>query len=143
MPFLRAAHDIAHHAASALSYLSPHLAPVLRAANQQTMQMDLLDPAPYPALVAEQAPLRLALAALHATAIRILQAHGLKAADLSSMVFHVTPAPLDQQGSCLHPCMVIVARNGRVFDSGWLSWPMRSVEDLGERSVQTVKWTVW
>lgn len=38
------AHDIAHHAASALSYLSPHLALALRAAHQPTTQMDLLDP---------------------------------------------------------------------------------------------------
>ena len=115
------AHDIAHHAASALSYLSPHLSLALRAAHQPTTRMDLLDPAPYPALVAEQAPLRSALAALHATALRILQTHGLQAADLSSMVFHATPAPWDQQGYGLHTRVVIVARSGKVFDSGWLS----------------------
>lgn len=115
------AHDIAHHAASALSYLSPHLALALRAAHQPTTQMDLLDPAPYPALVAEHPPLRSALAALHVTALRILQTHGLQVADLGSMVFHATPAPWDQQGYGLHTRMVIVARNGKVFDSGWLS----------------------
>ena len=115
------AHDIAHHAASALSYLSPHLALALRAAHQPTTQMDLLDPAPYPALVAKNPPLRSALAALHVTAMRILQTHGLQAADLSSMMFHATPAPWDQQGYGLHTRMVIVARNGKVFDSGWLS----------------------
>lgn len=114
------AHDIAHHAASALSYLSPHLALALRAAHQPTTQMDLLDPAPYPALVAAHPPLCSAMAALHVTAMRILQAHGLQAADLRSMVFHATPAPWDQQGYGLHTRMVIVARNGRVFDSGWL-----------------------
>lgn len=58
------AHDIAHHATSGLSYLSPHLA--------------------------------LALSALHATALRILQTHRLQALDLSSMVFHATPALRDQ-----------------------------------------------
>ena len=115
------AHDIAHHAASGLSYLSPHLALALRAANQPTTQMDLLDPAPYPALVAEQAPLRSALAALHVTALRILQTHGLQVAYLSSMVFHATPSPWHQQGYGLHTRMVIVARSGKVFDSGWLS----------------------
>ena len=83
--------------------------------------MDLLDPAPYPALVAEQAPLRLALAALHLTALRMLQTHGLQVADLSSMVLHATPSPWDQQGYGLHTRMVIVARSGKVFDSGWLS----------------------
>jgi len=114
------AHDIAHHAASALSYLSPHLSLALRAAHQPTTQMDLLDPAPYPALVAEHPPLRSALAVLHVTALRILQTHGLQVADLSSMVFHATPAPWDQQGYGLHTRMVIVARSGRVFDSGWL-----------------------
>lgn len=115
------AHDIAHHAASGLSYLSPHLALALRAAHQQTTQMDLLDSAPYPGLVADQAPLRLALAALHVTALRILETHDLQAADLSSMVFHATPAPWDQQGYGLHTRIVIVARSGKVFDSGWLS----------------------
>lgn len=79
------AHDIAHHAASALSYLSPHLALALRAAHQPTTQMDLLDPAPYPALVAKHPPLRSALAALHVTALRILQTHGLQVADLPTI----------------------------------------------------------
>lgn len=115
------AHDIAHHAASVLSYLSPHLVLALRAAHQHTTQMDLLDPAPYPALVAELAPLRSALAALHVTALRILQTHGLQSADLTSMVFHATSAPWDQQGYGLHTRIVIVARSGKVFDSGWLS----------------------
>ena len=115
------AHDIAHHAASALSYLSPHLALALRAAHQPTTQMDLLDPAPYPALVTEQAPLRLALVALHVTAMRILQTHGLQVTDLRSMLFHATPSPWHQQGYGLHTRMVIVARSGKVFDSGWLS----------------------
>ena len=115
------AHDIAHHAASSLGYLSPHLALALRAAHQQTTQLDLLDAAPYPESVAELAPLRLALAALHVTALRILETHDLQAADLSSMVFHATPAPWDQQGYKLHTRMVIVARSGKVFDSGWLS----------------------
>ncbi len=115
------AHDIAHHAASSLAYLSPHLALALRAADQQTTQLDLLDPAPYPARVAEHPSLRSALAALHVTALRILQMHGLQAAELSSMVFHATPAPWDQQGYGLHTRMVIVARSGKVFDSGWLS----------------------
>ena len=115
------AHDIAHHAASSLAYLSPHLALALRAAHQQTTQMDLLDASPYPGLVAELAPLRLALAALHVTALRILETHDLQVSDLSSMVFHATPSPWDQQGYGLHTRMVIVARSGKVFDSGWLS----------------------
>lgn len=114
------AHDIAHHAASGLAYLSPHLALALRAANQPTTQMDLLDAAPYPESVAELAPLRLALAALHVTALRVLETHDLQATDLSSMVFHATPSPWDRQGYNLHTRMVISTRNGRVFDSGWL-----------------------
>lgn len=115
------AHDIAHHAASGLSYLSPHLPLALRAAHQQTTQLDLLDAAPYPESVAELAPLRLALAALHVTALRILQTHGLQASDLSSMAFQATPVPWDQQGYGLYTRMVIVACNGKAFDSGWLS----------------------
>lgn len=62
------AHDIAHHAASGLSYLSPHLALALRAAGLQTTQMSLLDTGPYPDVLAEYPALRLALAALHCIA---------------------------------------------------------------------------
>lgn len=115
------AHDIAHHAASGLSYLSPHLALALRAAGLQTTQMSLLDTGPYPDVLTEYPALRLALAALHGTALRILQTHDLQASYLSAMVFHATPAPWDEQGYGLHARIVITARNGKVFDSGWLA----------------------
>ena len=47
------AHNIAHHSASGLSYLSPHLALALRSAGLQTTEIELLSTAPYPPNAAE------------------------------------------------------------------------------------------
>jgi hypothetical protein len=61
------AHNIAHHAGSGLSFLSPHLAQALRAAGAETTQIELLVDSPYPSQATELQPLRLALASLRAT----------------------------------------------------------------------------
>jgi len=54
-----------------VSYLSPHMARALRAAGLETTVIELLDPTPYPSGASEVEPLRLALAALHASAAMI------------------------------------------------------------------------
>jgi hypothetical protein len=115
------AHDIAHHAASGLSNISPHLALALREAGLQTTDIELLVSEPYPDRVAELRPLRLALASLHSTSLAILRKHKFEEADVSSVVLHATPAPWDIQGYSLHTRVTITARSGRSFDSGWLS----------------------
>ncbi len=115
------AHDIAHHAASGMSYLAPHLALVLREAGLQTTDIELLVAEPYPERVAELLPLRLALTTLHATTLAILRRHQFEVADVSSVVLHATPAPWDEQGNTLHTRVTISARAGRAFASGWLS----------------------
>src|SRR5260221_9324240 len=61
------AHNIAHHSASGLSYLSPHLAQALRAAGEETTAIELLVQNPYPPKIAEVQPLRLSLVSLKAT----------------------------------------------------------------------------
>ena len=116
------AHNIAHHSASGLSYLSPHLAQALRAAGEETTAIELLVQDPYPPKIGEVQPLRLSLASLKATAQGLLKKHGFNQNDVISIVLYATPAPWDRDGYVLHTRAVITAKNGRVYDSGWL-WP--------------------
>lgn len=114
------AHDIAHHSASGLSYLSPHLAEALRAAGERTTEIELLDPEPYPANAKELQPLRLALLSLKTTVEAILRKHGFSTADVASVVLQATPVPWDTKGYILHTRSIITGKNGRAYDSGWL-----------------------
>jgi hypothetical protein len=115
-----AAHDIAHHAASGLSYLSPHMAQALRSAGITTTTIELLDASPYPAGATELKPLRLALQSLSATAVKIIAGYGLPRTEVSSVRLSVTPAPWDSEGYSLHTRAEVTAGNGRTYDSGWL-----------------------
>ena len=114
------AHNIAHHSASGLSCLSPHMAQALRASGKETTAIELLAPHPYPPQIAELQPLRLALASLKRTAQGILQKHDFNQDDILSIVLHAIPSPGDRAGYTLHTRTVITAKNGRVYDSGWL-----------------------
>ncbi len=114
------AHNIAHHSASGLSYLSPHLAQALRAAGEETTAIELLVQNPYPPKIAEVQPLRLSLVSLKATVQGMLKKHGFNQDDVISIVLYATPAPWNRDGSVLHTRAVITAKNGRVYDSGWL-----------------------
>ena len=115
------AHDIAHHSASGLSYLSPHLAEALRQAGLETTQIELLDNSPYPEGARELERLRLALKTLHSTVDDILRKNGFTVSDVTSVKLHATPAPWDASGYSLHTRVLITADNGKTFDSGWLS----------------------
>lgn len=114
------AHNIAHHSASGLSYLSPHLTNALRIVGLQTTEIELLSAAPYPPNATELEPLRLALSTLKSTVENLIQKHGFIPSDFKSVVLHATPAPWDKDGYSLHTRAVITAKNGRVYDSGWL-----------------------
>ncbi len=114
------AHNIAHHSASGLSYLSPHLAQALRGAGVATTEIDLLAPEPYPPRAIELQPLRLALRSLKSTVAEILQKHGFMVSDVVSIILCATPAPWDKDGYSLHTRALITGKNGRVYDSGWL-----------------------
>lgn len=114
------AHNIAHHAASGLSCLSPHIAQALRGAGIETTQIELLEAEPYPQGALKLEPLRLALIALRETGQAILAKHGFAFADVSSIVLQVTPAPWDSQGYLLHARATIISNNGRTYDSGWI-----------------------
>lgn len=114
------AHDIAHHAASGLSHLSPYMAQALRSVGLDTTVLELLDPAPYPPGASEVEPLRLALLSLRATAEGILEKKGFAVSGVTSIQFYATPAPWDALGYSLHTRVEITATGGRTFDSGWL-----------------------
>lgn len=116
------AHNIAHHAASGLSFLSPHLAQALRGAGEETTAIELLVQNPYPTKVGELQPLRLALASLQATVQGMLQKHGFNQDNMYSIVLHAMLPSWDGDGTSyvLHTRAVITAKNGRVYDSGWL-----------------------
>ena len=85
------AHNIAHHAGSGLSYLSPHLAQALWAAGSDTTEIDLLSKDPYPLNAAELQPLRLALASLQKTVMSLLAKQGFSDSDVSAIILHATP----------------------------------------------------
>ncbi len=114
------AHNIAHHSASGLSFISPHLAQALRAVGEETTTIELLAENPYPPKAAELQPLRLALASLKRTAQELLKKHGFTQDDVLSIVLHATPSPWDKQGYTVYTRIVITAKNGRIYDSGWL-----------------------
>ena len=115
-----AAHDLAHHAASGLSYLSPHLGKALRDARVSTTTIHLMQPSPYPTGIADVKPLRLALQALSKTAEKILAGYGFAKEDVLAIDLSATPAPWDETGFLLHTRAVITVAGGRSFDSGWL-----------------------
>jgi hypothetical protein len=114
------AHDIAHHAASGLSCISPHMAQALRSSNIETTTIELLSEEPYPERVVELEPLRMALHALRKTMLEISSRRGFQAEDFQSVRLHATPAPWDQSGYLLHIKATIVASNGNSYESKWI-----------------------
>ena len=114
------AHNIAHHAGSGLSFISPHLAHALRAKGIGTTEIDLLAASPYPPGGADLKPLRTALLSLQSTVRALLQKHGFELDSVDSITLYATPAPWDKEGYLLHTRAVVVGGNGRAYDSGWL-----------------------
>jgi hypothetical protein len=114
------AHDIAHHAASGLSDLSPHVAKVIRKAGLETTTIEILHPSPYPTGVTEHGPLRLALRALHETTVSLLGKQGFAPADITSITLQATPAPSDESGYMLMTQTTIVTVTGQTYVSKWL-----------------------
>src|SRR5947209_6156270 len=97
------AHHIAHHRASGLSCLSPHLAQARRSAGEETTAIELLAQNPYPANIAQVQPLRLSLLALKATVLNILHKHDFHQHDVLSIVLHATPSRLTHRAMFYTP----------------------------------------
>jgi hypothetical protein len=114
------AHDIAHHAGSGLSFLSPHMSQALCQAGLITTTVELLELNPYPKGAAELQPLRLALQSLHEKAEVILTKYGFAVSDVKSIHLSATSPPWNKDGYILHTRAIVTAANGKSFDSGWL-----------------------
>lgn len=115
------AHNIAHHACSGLSYLSPHLAQALRAAGLTTTTVDVLSEEGWSPGFKTSEPLDVAIIGLKSFIGDLLNKHGFSREDITGITLSVTPAPWDASGYILNARAVITARNARTFDSGWLS----------------------
>ena len=115
------AHNIAHHASSGLSCISPHMGRAMRMFGIETTWVELLEESPYPAGLPDEVPLRLGLAALHGFCVSLLTKMGFEIGEVKSVRLHATPAPWDPSGYLLHTRVVITGANDRVYDSGWVA----------------------
>jgi hypothetical protein len=110
-----AAHDIAHHALSGLSYLHPHLTQVCKRARRASVTLDLPRESPLPADLPDYKPLRLASQALHRTFVGILESFGFTVAGVTAaqLTFHV-PHDAPDDYSYVSCDSEIVTTSGRV-----------------------------
>ena len=112
-PLIGVAHDIAHHARSGLSFLFPHLWEACQAAGVTGVTVNLLDSDPYPAMLREHGPLRLALGNLLKRFDRILVSRGLDVAGLSEARLDFAFPPRSGDGSIYGVHCTIVAKGER------------------------------
>jgi len=83
------AHSIAHHAASGLSYVHPHLFHACASVAVHEATIDLLSDNPYPLGLPTVEPLRLSLGCVARKFKSILLAHGLSISDVSDAALRV------------------------------------------------------
>ena len=114
------AHDIAHHASSGVSGISPHMGTALRQAGMETGWVELLEESPYLHGIGEEVRLRRGLATLHAFSISLLCEYGFGLNAVKSIRLYSTAPPWDESGYLLHARVVILGDDGRSYDSGWL-----------------------
>jgi len=93
------AHNIAHHAASSVSWLHPHACQAARAAGLGELRFDLLA-APPLSLPNVAEPLRLASEALREKSREILEQHGFSVSTLSSALL-VMQFPTSDEHYCV------------------------------------------
>ena len=77
-------HDIAHHAASSVSWVHPHLHQACCAAGVRQATVNLLELAPYPYGLPQLEPLRLSLISLRDRFLAILSANGFSRSDVAA-----------------------------------------------------------
>jgi hypothetical protein len=106
-------HSIAHHAASGLSYVHPHLARACNNAGLESIAIDLKQEEPCPDAFAEIKPLRLALQALRKKFEEILASEGFALTDLrAGILCFEFPSKTDNYSSNCYAC--ITTNSGRV-----------------------------
>jgi hypothetical protein len=103
MPTVRAlgsvAHDIAHHAASSVSWLHPHAGKAARAAGMGELRFDLLAVSPLD-LPSLEGPLRAATDGLQRKLVEMLEKHGFAKSILQSAVL-VMQFPTSSDDYCV------------------------------------------
>lgn len=82
------AHDIAHHAASGLSYLHPHLGEACESIGTETVMLDLLSESPYAQGFPVSQPLNLATGALRKKFAEMVEHAQLNVSQLRRAVLH-------------------------------------------------------
>jgi hypothetical protein len=107
------AHNVAHHAASGLSWLLPHACRAARAAGLHELRFDLLSSPPL-SLPEITEPLQLASEALREKSLEILEQHGFSISTLKSMSL-VMQFPGSDEFYCV-TCVRIESLNGKVFE---------------------------
>jgi hypothetical protein len=109
------AHDLGHHSQSALSWLHPHLGEACREAKLTEVSVELLSEDPYPAVLPQSEPLKLALNGLRVWCCELLHRKGFKVADVQSatLIFQFRVDRGDDY-SC-GVLSTVISRKGRVF----------------------------
>ena len=122
-------HSIAHHAASGLSFVHPHLRRACREAGLDSLMISLISDDPCPEGFRHIEPLRLSLRSLRARFEEILQAEGFSMADIKviDLDFQFRQAFPDDYCSLCHARLV--DRSGKVFSY--------VVDYLGQTAEQT------
>jgi hypothetical protein len=107
------AHNVAHHAASGLSWLHPHACQSARALGLAELRFDLLASQPL-SQPNQPEPLRLASEALSKKSLEILEQHGFSAGALAS-AFLVMQFPTSDEHYCL-TAVRLETQDGQVFE---------------------------
>lgn len=108
-----AAHNVAHHAASSLSWLHPHASRAARAAGLAELRFDLLVSPPV-SLPEAGEPFRLASESLREKSLAILEQHGFSADFLKSATL-VMQFPSSDEYYCVTGVR-LETRDGKVFE---------------------------
>jgi hypothetical protein len=112
------AYNIAHHAASGLSWLHPHACQSARALGLAELRFDLLASQPL-SLPSVAEPLRLASEALRKKSLEILEQHGFSVNALASAIL-VMQFPSSDEYYCV-TAVRIETQDGKVFEKSTTS----------------------
>lgn len=107
------AHNVAHHAASSMSWLHPHAYRAAQAATVGQIHFDLLAPFPL-TLPSVDPPLRLACEGLRAKFVDILTKDGFEVADLRS-AWLTMRFPTSDEYYCVTTCR-LETPDGKAFE---------------------------
>lgn len=108
--------SIAHHAASGVSYVHPHVLTACRRAGVDHMSLDLLDSEPCPETFRDIEPLCVSLRKLRDTFEHILNAEGCSIADLSFAQLTLSPDPAFSDDYCSICRAKLTSKTGQTYE---------------------------